>query len=138
VSSSRDADPLISARFRVEVDGLGRSGATEVVLPEGRIVEEPGAPRDVRFGRLILRRGMRAASDWYEWWNRACRSAADASRRVTIVVTDARGDDVQRWTLADAVPAAYGVSPLSAAGVQPLIETLELTVADMTAEFAGR
>jgi phage tail-like protein len=107
-------------------------------LPEGRIVEEPGAPRQARFGPLVLRRGMLAASDWYEWWTHARRAAADSRRRVTIVLLDPRGADVQRWTLADAMPAAYAVSPLSAAGGQPLIETLELTVADMTAEFAGR
>jgi hypothetical protein len=135
---SRDAEPLTSARFRVEIDGLERSGATEVVLPEGRLVEEPGPAREVRFGRLVLRRGMLAASDWYEWWTGARRSAAGSRRRVTIVVTDRSGADVQRWTLADAVPTAYAVSPLSATSAQPLIETLELAVTDMTAEFAGR
>ena len=135
---SRDGDPLTGARFRVEVDGLERSGAMEVVLPEGRIFEEPGPVREVRFGRLVLRRGMLAASDWYEWWAGARRSASNSLRRVTIVLTDQGGDDVQRWILADAVPTAYAVSPLSAASGQLLIETLELTVADMTAEFAGR
>ncbi len=139
MSRDGDPEPLTSARFRVEVAGLERSGATEVVMPEGRIVDEPGASRDVRFGHLVLRRGMLAgASEWYEWWTRARRAPADSRRRVTIVVMDGRGADVQRWTFADAVPAAYAVSPLSAASAQPLIETLELTVGDLTADFAGR
>jgi phage tail-like protein len=135
---SRDGEPLLGSRFRVEVEGIERSGATEVVLPEARIVEEPGPTRDVRFGRLVLRRGMLGASEWYEWWTRARHAAAESRRRVTIVVMDQRGADVQRWTLADAVPAAYSVSPLSAASGQPLIETLEVTVGDLTAEFARR
>lgn len=138
MSRDGEPEPLTSARFRVEVVGLERSGATEVVMPEGRIVDEPGAARDVRFGRLVLRRGMLGTSEWYEWWTLARRAAADSRRRVTIVVMDGRGADVQRWTFADAVPAAYSVSPLSAASAQPLIETLELTIGDLTADFAGR
>jgi T4-like virus tail tube protein gp19 len=132
---SLEGEPLPSSRFRVEVDGLERSGATEVVLPEGRIIADPGSAREARFGPLILRRGMLGASEWYEWWARARRAEAESRRRVTIVLMDRRGADVQRWTFADAVPSAYSVSPLSAASDQPLIETLELTVADGTAEF---
>jgi phage tail-like protein len=135
---SGDGQPLPSSRFRVEVEGLERSGATEVVLPEARIANEVGTARAVRFGHLVLRRGMLAASEWFGWWTAARHSSADSRRRVTVVLMDNRGADVQRWTLADAVPAAYSVSPLSAASGQPLIETLELTVGDLTAEFADR
>ena len=64
--------------------------------------------------------------------------ADESRRRVTIVVMDHAGADLQRWTCADATPVAYAVSPLSAASAQPLIETLELSVGDVAAEFAAR
>jgi phage tail-like protein len=139
---SSDGQPLPSSRFRVEVEGLERSGATEVVLPEARIVAEPGAAGEgaasVRFGPLVLRRGMLTASEWFGWWSAARRAPADSRRRVTIVLMDHRGADAQRWTVADAVPAAYSVSPLSATDGQPVVETLELSVGDVTADFSGR
>jgi len=139
---SSDGQPLPSSRFRVEIEGLERSGATEVILPEARIVEEPGAapggPSRVRFGQLVVRRGMLGASDWFAWWSAARSSGAESRRRVTIVLMDHRGADAQRWTLIDAVPAAYSVSPLSAVNGQPLVESLELTVGDLAAELAER
>ena len=92
----------------------------------------------MRFGALVLRRGMRGASDWYEWWARTRHAADESRRRVTIVVMGHAGADLQRWTFADA--ALRWPMPsrrLSAASAQPLIETLELSVGD-SAEFAGR
>jgi len=65
---------------------------------------------------------MLGASEWFAWWTGARRSAADSRRAVSVVLIDQRGRDAQRWTVTDAVPAAYSVSPLAATNSQPIIE----------------
>jgi phage tail-like protein len=126
--SSDGSEPLLNASFRVEIEGLERSGACEVVFPEGRIVPGRGKGRAVHYGPLTLRRAMTASSDWYRWWDGARRSRGAAARQVAVVLTDRTHADLTRWTFSKARPTAYTVSPLNALGGEPLVETLELTV----------
>jgi phage tail-like protein len=128
-------DPFINARFRVEIDGLPHTGATEVIFPEARIITGPRQTRMVQFGGLVLRRGMTRSPDWYDWWDRARTSAKADRRNVSVILMDASRADVTRWLFSGAVPSAYGVSPLSALGNQPLIETLELSIAGLKVAF---
>jgi T4-like virus tail tube protein gp19 len=127
--------PLLNARFRIEIEGLPGTGATEVIFPEARIVGLRGKTRTVQYGTLTIRRGMTTSSDWYQWWDRARRSAAAARKEVSVVVMDGVRADVTRWTFASALPSAYSVSPLNALGSEPLIETLELSVGGLTMAF---
>ena len=127
----------MNARFRVEIDGLQETGATEVIFPEARIVSAGRKARVVQYGHLTLRRGLTGSSEWFQWWEHARKPAGAAARKqVSIVLMDARGTDVTRWTFADAMPAAYSVSPLNALGNQPLIETLEVSVRGLKVEFS--
>ena len=128
-------DPFVNARFRVEIDGLPHTGATEVVFPEARIVAEPRKPRTVQYGLLVLRRGMTRSADWYDWWDRARTSANPDPRNISVVLMDASRVDVTRWMFSAALPSAYCVSPLNALGNQVLIETLELSVSGLTIAF---
>jgi hypothetical protein len=127
--------PLLNARFRIEIEGLPGTGATEVIFPEARIVGLRGKARTVQYGSLTIRRGMTSSSDWYQWWDRARRSPAAAHKDVSVVVMDSLRADAARWTFAKAVPSAYSVSPLNALGSEPLIETLELSVRGLTMAF---
>ena len=130
--------PLLNARFRIEVEGLPGTGALEVIFPEARIVGLRGKARTVQYGSLTIRRGMTSSSDWYQWWDRARRSPAAARKDVSVVVMDSLRADAARWTFANAMPSAYSVSPLNALGSEPLIETLELSVGEMTMAFGPR
>jgi T4-like virus tail tube protein gp19 len=130
--------PLLNARFRIEVEGLPGTGATEVVFPEARIVELRGKARTVQYGSLTIRRGMTTSSDWYQWWDRARRSPTTARKDVSVVVMDSLRADAARWTFAKALPSAYSVSPLNALGSEPLIESLELSVGEMTMAFGAK
>ena len=130
--------PIVNARFRIEIEGLPGTGATEVIFPEARIVGVRGRARAVQYGSLTIRRGMTTSSDWYEWWDRARRSATAAHKAVDVVVMDSMRDDITRWTFAKVRPSAYFVSPLNALGGEPLIETLELSVGGLTMAFRGR
>jgi hypothetical protein len=126
--------PLLNARFRIEIAGLPGTGATEVIFPEARIVGVRGKARTVEYGRLTIRRGMTASSDWFDWWDRARRTAT-ARKEVSVIVMDTVRADVIRWTFAKALPSAYFVSPLNALGHEPLIETLELSIGGLTMAF---
>ena len=128
---SNNRDPLVNARFRVEIDGLSGTGATEVIFPEARIVTAGRKRRAVQYGTLTIRRGMTASSEWYDWWDTARKSATAGRRNVTIVLMDAERTDVTRWVFSGAQPSGYLVSPLNALGREPVIETLELSVAGL-------
>ena len=128
---SNNRDPLVNARFRVEIDGLPGTGATEVIFPEARIVTAGRKRRAVQYGTLTIRRGMTASSEWYDWWDTARKSATAGRRNVSIVLMDAERTDVRRWVFSGAQPSGYLVSPLNALGREPVIETLELSVAGL-------
>ena len=130
------SEPLLNARFRVEIQGLQSTSVVEVILPEGRIAAR-GKTRAVQYGTLTLRRGMTGSSDWYRWWDGARRSAARARKRVDVVLMDRFESDVNRWTFSGVLPTAYAVSPLNALHGELLIETLELTVGGFSLTFSA-
>lgn len=130
-------EPLLNARFRVEIDGLTTAAAIEVIFPDARIVEDGERSRAVQFGTLTLRRGMTASGDWYRWWDAARGSRAEAARRVVIVLMDPANTEVNRWTYTGAVPSAYHVSPLNALRSELVIETLELSVSGFSLAFGA-
>jgi phage tail-like protein len=135
-SDQSRSEPLIGARFRVEIDGVSNAAAVEVVFPEARIVTGRGKSL-VHYGPLIVRRGLTTSKDWYQWWDRARgpRRARDLSRTVHVTLIDRFRADVHRWTFLRAVPTAYSMSPLNALVSAPLIETLELSVGGFEAAF---
>ena len=133
---SRIADPpLLSGRFRVEIQGLQSTGATEVALPEARITSARSESPAVQYGSLTLRRGMTTSGEWYRWWDAARTSAAGARKTVTVVLMDAHGADVNRWTFSEAQPTGYFVSQLDALNGGVLVESLELSIAGFTVAF---
>jgi phage tail-like protein len=137
--SSRSADhPLLSARFRVEIEGLQSTGATEVLLPEARITGARSEAPAVHYGSLTLRRGMTTSGEWYRWWDVARTSAAGARKTVTVVLMDAHGADANCWTFSEAQPTGYFVSQLDALNGGVLVESLELSIAGFTMAFGDK
>ena len=111
------------------------TGALEVVFPEARIGRASRRGASVRYGNLVLRRGLTRSAEWYDWWDRARKSKASAKRRVSVVLLEARGEDANRWTFSDVRPLAYHVSSLNALGSEVLVETLELAVGGFKADY---
>ena len=132
-----EREPFGNMRFRVEIEGLHEIGATEVIFPEARLAAGPRKSRVVQYGTLTLRRGVTRSHEWYEWWDHAQISRTLRKRAVTVVLIDARGADVKRWTFDDARPCSYLLSDLNALGNEPLIETLELAVGGFSASFGA-
>jgi T4-like virus tail tube protein gp19 len=125
--------PFANMRFRVEIDGMAGTGALEVIFPEARVVAQPPKPRAVRYGALIVKRGLTTSRDWYEWWDTARRARRPPKRSVRILLLDEAGIETGGWLFEEATPVAYQLSPLNALGNEPVIETLELAVGGLEA-----
>ena len=120
--------PFTSLRFAVGIEGLGAFGAMEVVMPESRVVTT-ARRRTLVHSALTLRRGLTAATEWYDWWFESRRRRAPG-RGVSLELLDAAGEPRIRWFFPDCVPRAYAVSPLSALREAVVLESLELAVGD--------
>ena len=128
VRAEAPRSPFANMRFRVEIDGMAGTGALEVIFPEARIVAQPPKPGAVRYGALIVKRGLTTARDWYEWWDAARSARRPPKRPVRILLLDEAGIETGGWRFEETTPVAYQLSPLNALGNEPVIETLELAV----------
>jgi phage tail-like protein len=133
MQQSLDSQPFVNMRFRIEIDGLHGVGASDVTLPEARMVNTSAGRSTAQFGPLIICRGASQSSEWYEWWSAARRAQSSSRRNVVVTLLDAAGQELNRWWIRDARPIAYRLSGLHALGNEVLMETLELSVGDFGA-----
>jgi phage tail-like protein len=132
-----DGTPYRNFNFRVEIEGMGETGFSEVIIPDAwiTVVEyRVGAdkvsstrklPGRVNYANVILRRGVTGALDLYDWWN-AVRQGDLQRRTVLIVLLDAERKEVRRWRVERAWPTRYAGPTLNAQGNEIVVETLEL------------
>lgn len=123
-------EPFTNQRFHVVIEGIEGTGAVEVLFPAARIVALQGNRRAVEFDVLVVRRGLTASTDWYDWWNRARRSAHGVQRTVQVLLLDGDGSIALRWVYANSVPLTYALSPLNALAAAAVVESLEIRVGD--------
>jgi phage tail-like protein len=115
------------------------AGLAEVIFPEARLEvteyrngnEKENNSRLIQtvtnYGNLILRRAPIGSLSWYDWWN-AAREGQSVQRTVTVMLlNEDRTETVLTWVFKRACPVNYQFSPLNAMGMEPLIESLELT-----------
>jgi phage tail-like protein len=121
-------EPFGNMHFRIEIERMPETGAVEVIFPQARIELGSNRRRSIRYGSLVLRRGVTRSRDWYDWWHEARRARVRRKRTVAVILLDTQGGDVHRWTFDDSEPLGYSLSSLDALGNAPLIETLELAV----------
>lgn len=129
--------PFLNMRFRIEIEGLKGTGATEVVFPEARLVPSGRGRPATRYGPLTLVRGLTRSPEWYEWWERSCVARRPLKKAVVVVLLDERGADANRWQFSGAQPLAYTVSSLNSLGNEAIVESIELAVAGFRAQFAA-
>ena len=129
------------ANFNFVVDaGFGEEIAfAEIELPAAEIetIEyREGADRTnasrklpgrVRYGNVVLRRGVTGSLELWEWF-KAVRDGQPLRRDVRVTLLDEARNPVQAWIFRDAWPTKYHPSDLNAKGNEVLIETLELAV----------
>lgn len=130
-------EPLGNMRFRVEIEGARDLGAVEVIFPEARIETGVRGARVVRYGPLLLRRGVTASTEWYDWWDSARQTRRPSPRDVLVTLMERSGADARSWAFTHCLPVAYHLSPLDALGNSILIEMLEVSVSGFEATVAA-
>lgn len=134
-------DPYRNFNFVVEVDGIAAAGFSEVTIPAAwaDVIEyrEGGSPNVARklpgrvhFGSLVLRRGITASDELYQWW-KTVMDGQISRRNIAVILLDEARNPVKRWAFRQAWPSRYQVSGLNALGREVAIETLEIVVEGM-------
>ncbi len=133
----------IKYKFRVEIDGITRTGFGEVEglgvtldvqeYREGTDASltsrlEPGL---AHYGPLILRYGVvssgpgKANKELWEWMRQNLEGTIQ-KKNIAVVVMDRRGNEVIRYQLSNAWPSSWRIERLEGHSTGPLIE--ELTI----------
>ena len=137
-------DPYGNFNFIVEVDGNVTAGFSEVVLPaaSAEVIEyrEGGElntvrklPGLIRYGNVMLRRGITGSTELYDWW-RTVQDGQTARRDLVVTLLDEGRNAVKRWRFRHAWPIRYEASALDARGSGVVIETLEVVHEGMDVE----
>jgi phage tail-like protein len=129
-------DPYRNFNFVVEIDGIVAAGFTEVSMPaasadvieyreggESNVVRK--LPGRIHFGNLMLRRGITASDELYNWW-KTVLDGQTSRRNMAVILMDEARNPVKRWIFRNAWPARYQASGLDARGREVVIETLEI------------
>jgi phage tail-like protein len=136
VATQRE-NPYPNFNFVVEVGGGPEIAFAEVEIPAAEIAVieyREGADRTnavrklpgrVRYGNVVLRRGVDGGLTLWEWF-KDVRDGNLVRRDVAITLLDEKREAVQRWLIRDAWPTKYDPSDLNAKGNEALIETMEL------------
>lgn len=116
-----------------------RAGFSEVILPAADIevieyrvgnAKESAAmklPGRVKYGNLVLKRGIIGALSLYQWWNEV-RNGNVAARRTVLIhlQNEDRSEIAMTWKLLRAWPAKYTGPRLGGKGNDVAIEELEI------------
>jgi phage tail-like protein len=135
------ADVQTNCRFYVEIEGRAEAIFTEVsgLQLEMQVMEyqEGGnngfihrLPGPVKVGNITLKRGVTASNDLFKW----CMDVVSRQvtrRHMSVVMYDARGQEVVRWNFHNAYPVRWVGPQFAADGKVAAIETLELAHAGL-------
>jgi phage tail-like protein len=130
------ADPFVSFRFKVEIDGIVEAGFSECsgLQSETEVEEirEGGLnefvhrlPKGSKNVNLTLKHGI-SDSDALWNWHKDVVSGKVQRKAVNVIVFDSQGTERWRWSFQDAYPVKWTGPDLKADGSVVAIETLEL------------
>lgn len=132
-------NPYGNYNFAVDLGTGGEIQFAEVEIPaaeievieyrEGadRVTAVRKLPGRVRYGNVVLRRGISGNLALWEWF-KAARDGQLERRNVTVTLLDEARNPVQQWRFRDAWPVKYDASDLNGKGNEVVIELLELAV----------
>jgi phage tail-like protein len=130
--------PYPNHNFTVEIDGMTELGFDEVHLGPLRVdvieYREGGdrtsaarlLPGRVHEGPAILRRGLTADHELFDWWKDVRDGAATYERNAVVRLLDRSRTPVVSWLLHDAWPSRLEFGPLEGLGSSVAVELLEL------------
>lgn len=126
--------------FKVEVSGVGSSDdvlfqevaglSAEINVEE---VQEGGQnrythrlPNGVKYGNLVLKRGMFTDSELAQWCRDAIEDFTFETRDVTVTLLNEEGAPLASWQFVRAWPVKWSISDFKAQDNSLVIESLEL------------
>jgi phage tail-like protein len=112
-------------RFQ-EVTGLSAEVTAEEVREGGVNEFAYRLPTGVKYGNLVLKRGLIKDSELVEWCRRAVEDFVFAPKDVLVVLLDEKHDPLVTWSLTRAYPVKWSVSDLKAQENALVVESLEL------------
>jgi phage tail-like protein len=125
-------DPFPSSQFVVEINGIQAASFAEVsgLASETAVIEyRTGGDTTLRklpglrkFGNITLKRGVTQDTELWDWHESAER------RNGSIVLLDAKRNEVVRWNFANGWPCKWEGPMLNARANEVAIETLEIAV----------
>jgi phage tail-like protein len=129
-------DGVANCRFYVKIDGMTTAVFTEMSGLQVETVvteyEEGGnngfvhrLPGRTKVGNLTLKRGIVASNEFFNWYSEILEGKLKY-RHVDVLVYDAQGKELAKWSFANAFPVKWIGPQLAADGKNAAIETLEL------------
>jgi phage tail-like protein len=129
-------DGVANCRFYVKIDGMTTAVFTEMSGLQVETVvteyEEGGnngfvhrLPGRTKVGNLTLKRGIVASNEFFNWYSEILQGKLKY-RHVDVLVYDAEGKELAKWSFANAFPVKWIGPQLAADGKNAAIETLEL------------
>ena len=129
-------------RYKVEIDGLGGGGFSEVTgfnasvdvmeYRAGDMVQTPmKIPGLKKYGNIILKQGLADSMVFYEWIAEGVNGAIQR-KTITITLLDEEEPPEACWQVIKAWPAKYTAPDLNATSSEVAIETLEIAHEGMT------
>ena len=129
-------DGVANCRFYVKIDGMTTAVFTEMSGLQVETVvteyEEGGnngfvhrLPGRTKVSNLTLKRGIVASNEFLNWYSEILQGKLKY-RHVDVLVYDAEGKELAKWSFANAFPVKWIGPQLAADGKNAAIETLEL------------
>ena len=123
-------------RFYVEIDGLAQAVFTEMsglqVETDVMEYEEGGSngfvhrlPGRTKVGTLTLKRGVTRSNEFFKWCNEIMHGTVSA-RNISVVMYDGAGEEMTRWSFANAYPIKWTGPQFDADGKAAAVEAIEL------------
>ena len=141
MTTGQRTDPLVSAQFAVEFQGVivgafqectGMGSENEVVEykasgPKGEYVVYK-VPGRLKWNNITLKRGLTDATDLWDWRKLVEQGKVEEARKNgSIVMFDQTGKEVARWNFTNAWPCKLTGPAPNAGDNNAAIEELELT-----------
>jgi phage tail-like protein len=136
-------DPIRNFNFLVEIDQIAQGSFMDCSAPEAttEVIEyREGGDRGVgklpgrtTYGDITLKRGVTASLDLWSWRAEVVAGKTVPRRNGSIVVFDLDNNrEVARWNFTGAWPSKWTGPALSATGNEVAVETLVLTVEELS------
>lgn len=137
------AYPLPKYRYRVEIEGIGVAGFSEVTGYEASMEATEyregnmKAPTPIKlagirkYGNITLKWGVTANMDLYKWISGSFEGPI-VRKTVSVILMDDESKDVAAWQIINAWPVKYTGTDFNATSSEVAVETLELAHEGMT------